>query len=347
MMDRRINVGWVISDRFFYLKYYLQNRFRKNTVMRFEPSNWINKNCKNIKSELYCSLKKYDIVVFLKIMTDRAIVEAKKIKSYGGSFIFDANVNYYEIWGEYPIPGTKPTPAQKNQAIWMTENADFVVSDSAYLEAICRKYNSNVIWIPDNIDIQGQYSGSKTHKNKSMLTAIWSGIAKKAYHFELIENCLSQFTDRLQLIIVTSESDNNKLPKVIDRLKEKIRIEIRPFDSGRYHLDLLDADFIISPKILNNGYAVGHTEYKISLGMAQRLPVIASHQQSYIDAIGDSKAGFICKNETDWFNAFEAMLKTSPEQRQMMGDCARERILNNYSLDVISRKYASVLQELV
>jgi len=315
--------------------------------MRFNPSIWINNHRSDFTSEVYLPFKKYDIVVFLKIMSDRAIEEAKKIQSQGGRFIFDANVNYYEIWGEYPIPGTKPSDKQKAQAEWMTANADYVVADSTYLEKICRQYNNNVLWIPDNVNVTEQYTGQKNHTEKKRLTAIWSGIAKKAFHFELIENVLSDFTEKLHIIFVTKKTEKNRLPAVISRLRNKLNIEIRTWDSNRYPDDLLESDFIISPKILNNGYVLGHTEYKISLGMAQRLPVIASHQPSYLDAVGDSRVGYICENEDEWHRAFKKMLTSSVEKRQAMGDSARIRAIDNYALDVVAHKYLSVFNELI
>lgn len=345
--NKIISIGWVISENFLSSKYYLLNRFKTNNVMRFNPSMWINENRSDFISELYIPFKKYDIVVFLKIMSDRAIKEAKKIRSRGGLFVFDANVNYYEVWGEYTIPGTKPTDKQKSQAEWMTENADYVVADSSYLEKICRQYNKNVIWIPDNINVTEQYTGSKTHSEKKPLTAIWSGIAKKAFHFELIENVLSDFAEELHMIIVTRETEKDRLPAVICRLKNKFSTEIRCWDSNRYPDDLLQSDFIISPKILNNGYVLGHSEYKISLGMAQRLPVIASRQPSYLDAVGDSSVGYICENENEWHRGLKEMLTSSPEKRQAMGDFARARVINNYALDVVSHKYLSVFNELI
>ena len=46
--------------------------------------------------------------------------------------IFDANVNYYEIWGDYDIPHTRPTDEQRRAALELTELADHVVADSSY-----------------------------------------------------------------------------------------------------------------------------------------------------------------------------------------------------------------------
>jgi glycosyltransferase involved in cell wall biosynthesis len=348
---KTISVGWVTHPGYYSRKVYLLDWFKPNMNARFKPvAEWINKNSKDFHNEIYNPNKKYNIVVFLKIMSDSAISEAKKIQAYGGKVIFDANVNYYEIWGEFPIPGTKPTTEQQGQAIWMTENADHVVADSTYIYDICKKYNEKVSWIPDNIDVHNQYTGDKIHLEKDKLILIWSGIAKKAYHFELIEDCLYHFKDKIHLILVTRETKNNRLPAVAFRMKKEFGCDIRPWDSSgnlskSYHSDLLCADIIISPKILNNSYAMGHTEYKIAQGMAQRLPVIASNQQSYIDAFNNRDIGFIAKTMDDWFTAFETMLSCSAQKRQEMGDLARECIVNNYSVEVISKRYLNVLAE--
>lgn len=325
----------------------LLDRLRHDKQMRFRPiAEWINKNTPDIHSEIYNPNKRYDIVVFLKIMTDRAITEAEKIKSYGGKVVFDANVNYYEIWGDYPITGTKPTEEQQKQAMWMTKNADFVVADSTYIKAICLRFNQNVVWIPDNVDVSNQYTGLKKHIDKRKLTLVWSGQAKKAFHFELIEDCLYSYAKRIKLLLVINkEFPGNPIPDVVHRMKNRLDCEIRLWKSSRYPSDLLKADIIISPKILNNGYEMGHSEYKIALGMAQRLPVIASNQQSYVDAFDDMKAGVICKDNLEWRNAFERLLE-SAITRQKMGDTGRKCVEKKYSVEVVSRKYLDVFKKL-
>ncbi|MBT6049142.1 MAG: hypothetical protein HOG49_20290 [Candidatus Scalindua sp.] len=346
--NKPVLIGWVTKSKYCRPVSYLFDRLRPDKQMRFRPvAEWINKNIPNIHNEIYNPNRRYDIVVFLKIMTERAMSEVGKIKSYGGKVVFDANVNYYEIWGDYHVPGTKPTEKQSKQAIWITRNADFVVADSTYIRNICLGFNQNVVWIPDNVDVCGQYTGLKEHIEKKKLTLVWSGQLKKAFHFELIEDSLYNYAERIKILIVTNkEFVGNLLPHVVHRMKKRLDCEIRVWRPSRYPVDLLGADVIISPKILNNGYEMGHSEYKITLGMAQRLPVIASNQQSYIDAFGGMKAGFICKDKKDWHNAFKRLLD-SALTRQEMGDIARECVVEKYSVEVVSRQYADIFNKLM
>jgi len=315
--------------------------------MRFKQiADWINRNSEAFYNEAYNPSKRYDIVVFVKMMTPQAQREAEKVRNYGGKIIFDANVNYYEIWGDYVVPGTKPTEEQQRQAIWMTRFCDLVVADSLYLSHVCRKFNPNVVWIPDNVNTE-IYRGGKRHRSKHPVKVIWSGVCKKAKHFELIESCLYDFSKKIELILVTDkETASNRYPEVVFRLRKKLTCKIKKWKDRNYYKHLLNSDIIVSPKILNNGYEMGHTEYKIALGMAQQLPVVASNQPSYVDAIPNNEGGYICHSEEEWFQAFERLIE-NPELRQEMGEKARTRILERYSTPVIARQWLDCLRTLI
>ena len=85
---------------------------------------WIDANDRGFRNELYRPDRRYDVVVFVKAMNDAHRAEAQRIKSYGGKVVFDANVNYYEIWGDYDIPDTKPTVTQQRAAGERTRGID-------------------------------------------------------------------------------------------------------------------------------------------------------------------------------------------------------------------------------
>ena len=80
--------------------------------------------------------------------------EVRTLQAKGTLVVFDANVNYYEIWGDYDVPGTRPTAEQQRAAVWMTTQADWVVADSTYLASIVRKLTPRVSMIPDNVNLQ-------------------------------------------------------------------------------------------------------------------------------------------------------------------------------------------------
>src|SRR5438876_1849222 len=113
---------------------------------------WIDANDRGFRNELYRPDRRYDVVVFVKAMSDSHRDVAERAQAAGGRVVFDANVNYYEVWGEYDIADTRPTEEQQREAEAMTRLADWVVADSSYLLGVVRKLNERASWIPDNVD---------------------------------------------------------------------------------------------------------------------------------------------------------------------------------------------------
>ena len=332
-------IGWVTHDAF---------PARKRRFDRLEPftrmragqvAEWINSHSDRLHNELYRPGERYDVVVFTKMMDARCRAEAERIRSGGGRVVFDANVNYYEVWGDYVIPDTRPTDEQQADAVWMTRFADHVVADSTYLAAIIERITPRVTWIPDNVNLD-VYAGERVHQQRGVLRLAWSGIAKKAAHLLPIGDVLAGVSG-IELVIVT-----DRTPECLGPLEGRVPLRvIAPFSDARYADVLRDSDVIISPKRLCNGYELGHTEYKIALGMALGLPAVASPQQSYVEALAGG-GGIIADTPEAWQSSIER-LRDDVDLRRQMGLRARRTILERYSTGVVALRYLELLERLV
>lgn len=306
------------------------NRIRADTLRR-----WTQRLAPQITSELYDPSQRYDVVVFVKMMDPDCQAEARRIQRYGGRVVFDANVNYYERWGDYVIPGTEPTAEQQRDAREMTALADWVVADSNVLLNVVRAINECSSWIADPVDLE-VYRGMKEHR-RSGRRLIWSGIAKKAEHLQLLSDVWPSLGD-VELVLVAEQR-----PGIMSRLPSSVRSRFVPYRDGTYPGLLLDADVVISPKMLVNGYEVAHTEYKIALGMAQGLPAVASPQRSYLDLIAANGGGRIVSGPDEWRHALSELL-TDDRLRRRLGAEARQAVVEHYSAPVIAAKYLAVLE---
>jgi glycosyltransferase involved in cell wall biosynthesis len=333
--DMRCRVGWITFDSFDPPK----RRFSQLTSFtRLRAGNvgeWVNRHQPDVHNELYHRGRHYDVVVFQKMMDARSQDEARRIQAGGGRVIFDANVNYYDIWGDYFIPGTRPTDQQQQDAIAMTQLADWVVADSSAVAAAASRFNPRVTWIPDPVDLD-VYRGVKVHAARRPVTLIWSGVGKKAAHLLEARDALAAVVG-IELLLVSDTA-----PDCLAELRAVVPCRVLRFSDRRYAQALLDADVIISPKRLCNAYEMGHTEYKIALGMAVGLPAIASPQQSYVEAIGYAGGGVIADTSEQWTAALEA-LAGDATRRQAVGANARRPVLERYSTAGVARQYMSVL----
>jgi glycosyltransferase involved in cell wall biosynthesis len=299
---------------------------------------WINRHADGVRCEIYRPDRRYDVVVFFKAMDEPCQLEAQRVKAYGGKVIFDANVNYYEIWGEYDIPETEPTPVQQQEAITMTRLADWVVADSSYLLGVVEKVNDRASWIPDNVDTR-LYRPGRAARDRRPVRLVWSGVGKKAQPLVTILDVLASLRG-IELVLVT-----DTVPDVLPELAAVLPCRVVSFSDRRYARTLRGCDVIIAPKRLVNGYELGHTEYKITLGMASGLPAVASPQQSYVEAISDRGGGTICDTESEWRDALERLVADA-SLRERLGTAARQTVLERYATPVTARLYLDLLLSL-
>src|SRR5678816_2753585 len=102
---------------------------------------------------------------------------------------------------------------------------------------------------------------------------------------------------------------------------------------------------MLSPKRLINAYEMAHTEYKITLGMAAGLPVVASPQQSYLEAIEHRGGGIIANTPDEWRDAL-GRLAASPAMRCDIGSRARQTVTDCYTTPLIASRYLQLLRNL-
>jgi glycosyltransferase involved in cell wall biosynthesis len=295
---------------------------------------WLNANTR-LRNELYRPERRYDVVVFAKAMGERAQAAAERVRATGGRVVFDANVNYYEIWGDYDVPRTKPTTEQQRDAEAMTRGADAVVADSSYILGIVRRYNERATWIPDNVDLR-IFRPRPPHEGR-VLRLVWSGRSQKARPLTLLREPLTGARG-VELVVVSDAP-----PPELDELAEVVPVRFEPFSLRGYARVLRSCDAIVSPKRLVNGYELGHSEWKITLGMAAGLPAVASPQQSYVEAIAAHGAGMVAESPEEWRAAVERL--RDPRLRAELGARARQTVEELYSTPVIACRYGHFLRE--
>jgi glycosyltransferase involved in cell wall biosynthesis len=333
-----LRVGWVVADT-------LARRRRPfwslPAPVRMRVANtarWLNANMPELRNEAYRRSRRYDVVVFFKTMDAPAQAEAERIQAYGGKVVFDANVNYYDVWGEYDIPGTRPTPEQQRDALAMTRGADWTVADSSYLLDVVRRQTDRASHIPDNVDPR-RYRPADASADDGPLRLVWSGVAKKAQPLLQVADALAALREA-ELLVVSDEE-----PAVLAELRHAIPCRFLRFGERRYARVLRAGDVIVSPKRLVNGYELAHTEWKITLGMAAGLPAVASPQQSYVEAIEHAGGGVVADGPGEWRDAL-TRLADDPALRRELGARARRTVLERYSTPVVSRTYGELLLSL-
>jgi len=299
---------------------------------------------------------KYDVVVFLKSLSNSCIQLQDKLKQRGVKTVFDLNVDYLTpAWGKFYYENMAPENRQHLAAIEMAKRCDVVLCPSNHIASVAKKFNASSFCLPDNIkdDFINTGGNWKPDRNKR-LQVLWCGQAVKLFELLKIQDTLMLFSDRIHLKIITNsisvmkkwyEPYENHLSSLLSHLS----YEIIPFTSISDLMAEYDKGGIfISPRFLNNSYNLGHSEWKITLAMAKGRVVLASDLQSYVDVNRRSlgKGIRICKTNEDWNRAFAEILDPDflwPEEQK----ASLKVVRNFYSTSVISKKHSEILLDLV
>jgi len=339
-------IGWIVDSAPRHAYSLPWQRMGAVSLIRYGGiARYLNRTDPQFTMERYLPWRHYAAVVVVKKLNQSCLRLTERLQKKGVRVLFDSNVNYYEEWGDFQISGTRPTPEQKSLAELMTRQADVVIADSVYLQPLCRALNPKTVYIPDAVDTDVYYPNPERTTAPSRLRLIWSGVSKKAHHLRLVEEALIRLKDQLDLhLVISPPSPNNPPSPVIERLRIAMNARISYFSYATYPQHLREADVIISPKILSSSYEMGHTEYKIALGMATALPALASPQPSYKEAIRHGQEGWICQTSEEWETAFKRCIQ-NPQECQAIGQRARKRIEDYYSIPVVAQQYRQVLLE--
>lgn len=306
-----------------------------------------------LRHEIYRPWRRYDGLVFLKSMGPRSLAVLERFRARGGAAVFDANVNYYERSGREYYRGMLPSEEQTAWAVAMTEAADGVIADSEFVLARCLPYNPNATWVPDSVAME-LVPPPESWRRNGPLRLLWSGEAVKLFDLLAIEDVLPRYARHVELVLVTNAL--SALERWHDGVRERFEglLTRVPHRDVRYEgiPQLFDVyaqgGVCVAPRILDNSYNFGHTEWKITLAMACGRMALCSPVPSYVRVA--ERAGYqgirVCRTADDWAAALEALLDNAIDLEAEEA-AARELVERHYATAVVARQHSEFLGRLL
>lgn len=274
---------------------------------------------------------KADIAIFFRIQDRNAQSIMEEMKKKGTKTIFNVVVNYYERVGN--LNKVSISDQQISDCIRMTELADKVIVSSRFLLGPASRHNKNTVYIPDTVSRE-HFRCTKRREDffKDVLDLRWAGHAVKA---SFLNDFYPAFKDLPVKFTVIAE----KRPD-LDFPFEFIKWDYRSFPQ-----DITAGDICISPRIIDNSYDQGHSNFKIMVFLAQGVPALVSPQDSYLEVIRDHYNGFVCEGIDQWRERVIYLLS----HRDILPEMSLNAIESStpYLTENIIRDYEQVLYSLV
>jgi len=186
------------------------------------------------------------------------------------------------------------------------------------------------------------------------LRLLWSGQAVKLFEFLAVEDALRAYRRHVELVLVTSDLRelDRVAPEIRDRLQRllaDLSIEVLTYQSMQQLFSVYDrGGVIISPRFLDNRYNHGHTEWKITLGMACGRVALCSPVPSY-QCVHDRADGMgirICDDSEAWSRGFDELLSSDFRWREE-GRSARGVVERYYSPSAVAGPHVDFMQSVM
>lgn len=203
---------------------------------------------------------------------------------------------------------------------------DYVSVDNDFLYRVAKKYNDNVFLFPPPAQFEALPEKYDKADDETIIIG-WIGSGATSYYLYSLHSVLEKLGEKypkIKLLILGFSF--NILPffeKINWELIPEYNVEI--MNKARRQIDIGLFPLIPCENSLGRGYL------KAVLYMGASIPVVATDYGVLPDLIQDGVNGFLCHNESDWFNKLSLLIE-DVVLRKKIGNAGFETV-KVYSLE--------------
>ncbi len=266
---------------------------------------------------------------------------------------FDAVIVQRELISTLPsVEGLirRPLVADVDDAIWLYRNglaanhlarrASAVVAGNSFIADHFASRGANVHIIPTGVDT-ARFRPLQAPAARGHGIIGWSGTWGGYAYFEPLQQALAAALRRHPDWKIRFVSDR---PPQLPALPSG-QVEYRPWSPETEAELTADMDIGLMP-LDDSLWSRGKCSYKMLLNMSCGVPVVASTVGMNRDLLAMDEVGLGVNSPDDWGQALDALIADGM-LRQRMGERGRATVCSHFSLDVVCRRWASVLKPLL
>lgn len=281
--------------------------------------------------------KNYDIIFIQReaYFLGTSFFEIRAFRS-GAKVIFDFDDS---IWLADTSPANlkwewlkKPDKFYRNCAA-----AHLVLAGNRYLQAEARKHNPQAYLIPTTVDT-GRHVPQHERRHQEVLCIGWSGSLSTLKHFELLMPVLKELKARY--------GDRIRYKLIGDKRYQNSELEVEAVDwSAEAEVQELNSIDIGLMPLPEDKWARGKCGLKALTYMACEIPVVLSPVGVNSEIVRDGENGFLAANDREWINKL-SLLIDQEDLRKSMGQKARQRVIEAYSVQRYQEEYLKIFEGL-
>ena len=168
-----------------------------------------------------------------------------------------------------------------------------------------------------------------------MLTIGWTGTFSSKSYLELITPVFKRLYKLRKFKLRIIGNFNYHI--------EDINYEVVQWNIDKEITDLTEIDIGFYPLDMDQEWVSGKSGLKALQYMALGIPTIASNIGNVSSIINNMQNGILVNTNKEWLEAFIKLID-NPNLRKKLGMAGREIVVQNYSTDILTKKYLKVLK---
>jgi len=220
----------------------------------------------------------------------------------------------------------------------IAQTSDAVICGNKNLANVFEKWNNQIYIIPTAVDTKKYIPSIDGRRMKEKVTLGWVGTSggfKYLYNIEKAIREILETRKNVELLIVSDTEPEFSLIDNYRYIKWDEKIEIESFQ---------DIDIGLMP-LIDDEWSRGKCSYKMLLYMSCETPVVVSPVGMNEEVLHKGDIGFGARDDfSDWVESMDYLIKNESE-RIKMGKLGRKVILNNYSVDILSKKLIEIIKK--
>lgn len=276
----------------------------------------------------------YDVVYWQDALLSRFNI--RRLARFAPTLIFEAS---QPLFLKRSRRGVSTSRGKLARFAAMAEAADIVVAPNPYLAGYARKFTDEwrIKVLPTGIDLSKWPEKAQPRRQHKIVLG-WTGPSTEFRHLEMLESTLAKMTEYfpdLELRVVSDKAIGFRGVKVgCRRLIEK---DLRD--------ELLAFDVALVPYV-EDAWTMGQFPDEALRYLALGLPIIASDTMNVRQILTDHVNGLLAGVPEEWEKKI-GLLVEAPDLGIKLGEGARKTAEKIYSLERISKGYASVIRAAV
>lgn len=216
--------------------------------------------------------------------------------------------------------------------------SDLVIAGNPYLADYARTYNPKVIMIPTSVDTE-KFKRTKPAEIKDRVCIGWTGSLTTIKHFSLaipfLKELKKKYGDKIYFKIIGDPTYS----------EPELGIKGLKWDKDSEIDDLCEIDVGIMP-LPDDAWSRGKCGLKSLEYMALCIPPVVSPVGVNTDIVQDGVNGFVADDTKEWIEKISKLIE-SAELRKQMGEKARQKVVEKYSVLAHRDTYVKVLNGLL